>query len=392
MGNACCSTRSIKVLEDDKKKEPRRRSSLILDSLSKLSDYKKKYEYISAIGDGAFGKVRLFRSKEIKEMKYAIKTIKKDYFNQHSLQNLEREVKILRDLDHPNIVKYFETYEDDNHIHIVMEYIPGENLMQLVNYGKKSNRINEKHICEIIIYLLKAIFFLHTNNIIHRDIKPENILFSTNGKLFYFTLGQNSSLKLIDFGLSIHEAITELYRVGSPYFMAPEMIKGEFSAKTDMWSVGVIIFYMITNCYPFKGETSDDVLMKIQKGKYDKNIFKKIKASRNVQDLIEKILVVNPKERISVEETLNHPWIISFIKENKHKVDPEIFDSIKMFSDHNLIQKEIYYFLAKISNEEEIQKLKKAFLNLDKDNNGTIDYDEIKDSIKNFEGTRFETV
>lgn len=96
------------------------------------------------------------------------------------IECLKHEIEVLKKLDHPNIVKYFDTYEDEGCIHIVMEYIPGENLMQLIKQ-KKINKFSESNVSEITKNLLKAVIFLHRQNIIHRDIKPENILFSTTG-------------------------------------------------------------------------------------------------------------------------------------------------------------------------------------------------------------------
>ena len=136
--------------------------------------------------------------------------IKKNIFDIHSIESIKREIDILRSLEHPNIVKYFETYEDEHFLHIVMEYIPGDNLFKMIT-NKSYVSFTEKDINEIMIYLLKSVLFLHHNGIVHRDIKPDNILFSVPG--------QFSSLKLIDFGLSIpRNSKKEQYRVGTPYY------------------------------------------------------------------------------------------------------------------------------------------------------------------------------
>src|SRR5438309_6973740 len=115
----CCSRNAIEEIENKKPKMERRRS-LIKDS--KLQDFRNKYDFISILGNGGFGKVRLYRDKENKSMNFAIKTLQKDYFNKQSIDYIIEEVKTLKALDHPNIVKYFDTYEDDLFIHIVMEY------------------------------------------------------------------------------------------------------------------------------------------------------------------------------------------------------------------------------------------------------------------------------
>ena len=143
--------------------------------------FKKKFEYISTLGDGAFGKVKLYRDRNVHEMKFAIKEMRKSEMNSQLMQFLKHEVEVLKKLDHPNIVKYFDTYEDEAFIHIVMEYIAGENLQQVIKQ-KKFNKFDEKNASQMIKCLAKAVSFLHRQNIIHRDIKPENILFSTTGK------------------------------------------------------------------------------------------------------------------------------------------------------------------------------------------------------------------
>lgn len=185
MGNICCN-RPIVLHEIKKPKKYLTKQSLkhnpVIYQFSKLTDFKKKYEFVSMIGFGGFGRVRLYRDKTFKDLKYAIKTLKKNYFNANSIRNLLEEVKNLGRLDHPNIVKYFETYEDDLYLHIVMEYIPGDNLLRVIT-ERKINNFREKDAAEILKCLLRTISFIHQNNIIHRDLKPENILFSISGNL-----------------------------------------------------------------------------------------------------------------------------------------------------------------------------------------------------------------
>lgn len=369
----CCNKREILTISY-KKKGPqfRRRSSIFLENFSKQDDYKKKYEYISILGNGGFGKVRLYRDREAKELKFAIKTIKKDLLNAHNIKSLIEEVKILRNLDHPNIVKYFETYEDDAYIHIVMEYIPGDNLFKIVT-NRKYYHFKEADASEIMKCLLKAVMFLHKMNIVHRDIKPDNILFSLPGNY--------ESLKLIDFGLSAAKTnVKDKYRVGSPYYMAPEMIHGNFTFESDCWSIGVILYEMMTGKHPFYGKTQEEIFKMIMKGVYDTNLLDRQKCTEEVKDLIKKLIVLNPQERLSINSTLEHPWIkLHNLKEKTSStvIDEGIIESLRSFANSNLFRKEIMFYLAKISSEREIQKLKKAFLKIDKDNTGTIEMEEV---------------
>ena len=274
----CCGTPYVK--EEDTGSSFSRRSSILFEKFSRLSDYKKKYEFLSILGTGGFGKVRLYRDKKCPDMKFAIKTIKKTFINKHGIASIKREVEILRKLDHPNIVNYYETYEDDQYIHIVMEYIPGDNLLKMVS-NKSYTDVSERDIMEITVVLLKTVQFLHNNNIVHRDLKPENILFSINGDY--------QSLKLIDFGLSIGFREKDTYRVGSPYYMAPEMLHGEFSFANDIWSLGVILYFMITGRQPFHAKSRSRIADKIKQGKYDKPLLAKNHCSDELKDLIKKI-------------------------------------------------------------------------------------------------------
>ncbi len=365
----CCSSNSM--IDINKSNSITSNSLITIDRHSKTSDYKKKYKYISTIGNGSFGKVRLYIDRKLKSMKYAIKTIKKDFFNIHSIESVIREIEILRSLDHPNIVKYFETYEDDFFLHIVMEYIPGDNLFKMIS-NKKYIRFTEKDINEIFLFLMKAVSFLHHNGIVHRDIKPENILFSVPGKY--------SSLKLIDFGLSIpRNARKEKYRVGTPYYMAPEMIDGKYYYKSDMWSIAVILFIMVTGSLPFNGQTKNEVFTQITEGRYNKKKLNKQKCSKELKDLIKRALIIDPSQRISIEEALQHDWFKLFTTNTNEDViiSPDIIKALKDFQSQNILQKEVLYYLAKISSENEISKLKQAFSLIDKDNSGEIEYEEI---------------
>lgn len=370
MGNTCCSKRAVVTVTGRRPSNGNtRRTSILLEQYSKLTDYKTKYEFVSILGNGGFGKVRLYRDRNCPDLKYAIKTLKKDFLNTHNIQSMIQEVQIINSLDHPNIVKYFETY-DDYYLHIVIEYIPRDSLFKIIS-NRKVNGFTEKNAAEIISHLFKSISFVHSNKIVHRDIKPENILFSVKGNY--------KSLKLIDFGLSTSLATKDKYRVGSPYYMAPEMLVGRYDYATDMWSIGVILFVMMTGNYPFPGKDQQEVFQNIKKGVYDVRILEKNKASEEVKDLIKNLLVHDINKRIPIDHALKHPWFQKFLSlsESDRVIDNDILDSISRFAKSNILQKEILFYLAKISNDTEISKLKQAFLQIDVDKSGTIDAKEL---------------
>ena len=342
-------------------------------SQGKNLDIRKNYEFISILGMGAYGKVRLYRDKNYKDLLFAIKTLKKEGISSYQFNLLKSEVNILSNLDHPNIVKYFGAFEDNYYVHIVMEYLKGYDLYKIISL-KKYTGFDEKDMCEIIHQLLKALSFIHSQDIIHRDIKPENILFA-NKKDY-------STLKLIDFGLAT-TSNKDTKTVGTPYYMSPEVIDGHSNPRSDIWSVGVIIYLMLTGKYAFNAEKGENLYKKIKNEEIDMQPLIESQCSEEAKDFICKCLKKNYLERMTTAECLEHPWITKFcLKKNSNLLNNDTVDTLLDFANKNALQKEIYYFIAKISSEDDINKLKQFFNQLDVDSSGTLTVEEIFEAFK----------
>ena len=329
------------------------------------TDIRKNYEFISILGRGSFGKVRLYRDRNYKDLFFAIKTLKKEGIPQNQYKFIKSEVKILSDLDHPNIVKYFGAFEDEFYIHILMEYLKGHELTKIIAI-KKYMKFEERDMAKIIEQLLKALSFIHSKKIVHRDIKPDNILFSN--KRDYTTL------KLIDFGLATTKK--DKKSVGTPSFMSPEMLNGESCPKSDIWAVGIIVYYMLTGNYPF---TLDNNLYENIKNKdYDRYILTEF--SEEVQDFIDKCLQKSIEYRYDSQQCLNHQWIKNNCQTNDNDTNISNEDIIIFldFYKKSILQKEIYYFIAKFSRESDLIKFKNVFNKLDERKNGTLSIDDIE--------------
>ena len=336
-------------------------------------DIRKNYEFISILGNGAFGKVRLYRDKNYKALLFAIKTLKKEGIPPYQFSLLKSEVTILSNLDHPNIVKYFGTFEDEHYIHIVMEYLKGHDLTKIISL-KKYTGFDEKDMCKIIQQLLKALSFIHSKNIVHRDIKPENILFSN--KRDYTTL------RLIDFGLAT-SGNKDKKSVGTPYYMSPEMINGESCPKSDIWSVGVIVYLMLTEKYPFNSTEDSNLFDVIKKQSYDITPLEESECSDEAKDFIDKCLKKRIENRMSTSEALKHPWISKFCTKNDtNLLNTDTIGTLLDFANKSALQKEIYYFIAKVSKESDIVKIKQFFNSLDTTNSGTLTLEKIGTAFK----------
>ena len=361
-----CSQKTPTSEEEEKKISKR-------ISKTKNVDIRKNYEFISMLGNGNFGKVRLYRDKKQKDLLFAIKTLKKENLTNNYFEQIKNEVNILSNLDHPNIVKYFGVYEDECYIHILMEYLKGYDLYKIIAL-KKYTDFDEKDICEIIYQLLQALSFIHNQNIVHRDIKPENILFAS--KKDY------STLKLIDFGLSTYLNKCKNI-VGTPYYMSPEMIDGQSYPQSDIWSIGVIVYLSLTGKYPFDSLDNKDLFELIKKKQINIEPLDASECSDEAKDFIMKCLIKDYKKRMTTSECLNHAWITKFcIKKNSNLINNETVDTLLDFAKKNALQKEIYYFIAKISSEKDLETLKNFFKQLDVDNSGTLTIDEIEKAFK----------
>jgi calcium-dependent protein kinase len=254
-----------------------------------------------------------------------------------------------------------------------MEYLKGYDLYKIISL-KKYTSFDEKDMCEIIQQLLKALSFIHSQNIIHRDIKPENILFAN--KRDY------STLKLIDFGLATMSN-KDTKSVGTPFYMAPEMIDGHSNARSDIWSVGVIVYLMLTGKYAFQAEKSENLYEKIKKDEIDMQPLIDSQCSEEAKDFICKCLKKNYEERMTTSQCLEHPWITKFcLKKNSNLLNNDTVDTLLDFANKTALQKEIYYFIAKISSEDDINKLKQFFDQLDIDSSGTLTIEEIEKAFK----------
>ena len=338
------------------------------------ADVKKNYELIYVLGTGAFGKVRLYRDRTNNELLYAIKTLKKEGISKTQYELIQSEINILSKLDHPNVVKYFGTFEDDFYLHIMMEYLQGHDLFKIITL-KDYTKIEEKDMSQIIYKLFKTLIFLHTKNIVHRDIKPENILFS-NKKDY-------STLRIIDFGLAT-QTVKDTKSVGTPYYMSPELIDGISVPKSDVWSVGVIMYQMLTGKFPFNSSgDKNNLLDNIKKNPYNTKNLEEVEYSDEVKDLIAKILVKDYNKRLSSEECIKHPWFKKYyVQKESSLVNKTTYNTLLNFANKPILQKEIYFFIAKLSTEKQIKPFIDLFDVLDIENTGVLTKPEIEYCFK----------
>ena len=261
----------------------------------------KDFEIIKELGCGSFGRVFLTRHKKTK-VQYAIKAIdKKNKTNIEEKPYFRRELEVMYKIHHPNVVKLFGHFEDNHYCYFIMEYISKGNVYNLLTLNKKK-QLATKVVASIIKDVISATYFLHNMNppIIHRDIKPENVL-----------LNDGIVAKLTDFGWSnyIEEEKERKTVCGTPIYLAPEIIKEKgHDEKVDIWCIGVLLFELMTGSIPFQGKDIESLKNNILHLK----ITWPKEMNKDAKDLISKILKLDPSERITLEEMLEHPFFTKY--------------------------------------------------------------------------------
>ena len=344
----------------------------------------KIYNKIKILGTGAFGEVWLVKHKDLKK-DFAMKLIKKRKNKPSEEKEILNEIQILKNLDHPKILKILDFFSTSNLYYIITEYCPdGELFNEIIKVGK----FDEGQSAFIMNQIFKAITYCHSLNIIHRDLKPENIMITEREK--------NGCLqvKRIDFGTAkiSEKGQSENRYVGSSYYMAPEVIKRKYNEKCDIWSCGVIMYILLTGRPPFDGEDDNEILENVKIGKYDMTNHPFPLLSDESKDLITKLLEYNPNKRISASEALNHSWFktAEFKKKDQinivpHSLAKQMISNLTKYNSDNMLRcTVIAYLVHHNTNIEQCVEAGKLFNKIDLNNNGRIEKEELIKGIEKY--------
>lgn len=329
------------------------------------------YKFVSHIANGQFGEV--YKVKHIKtgQMR-CIKVYDKNKIKQSDHNTFEMEIGILTGIDHPNIFKMYEFYQNKEAYYLVTEFLEGKDLFDYI-----TNCVNftEKTVCVIMEQILSAILYLHKHNIIHRDLKPENIVLAKAGDI--------NSLKLIDFGTCkrLENNVKLQAPLGTRYYMAPEMLLGYYDFKVDVWACGVIMYILMVGYPPFNGNNDTEISQNIVNNPvtfFQGDWENKTPGSIN---LLMKILTKNPDERIGIDDIFEHNWF----KRNFEEIDLEIIPAnilskLKILNGASKLEKAIRIYLVYLFDlREEEKRLMQFFKQADKNHDGMLDFNEIID-------------
>ncbi|KAJ7532153.1 hypothetical protein O6H91_14G074400 [Diphasiastrum complanatum] len=387
----CCSVPEEAERENEEEKQPKekeKRRSVVPHSLDDSQiplgkrtnfgyskTFKGKYKLGKLLGHGQFGYTYAATDVSSGE-KVAVKKIeKKKMVLPISIEDVKREVKIMRALSgHENVVQFHAVFEDDDYVYIVMELCEGGELLDRI-LSKKDSRYSEKDAAKIVRQMLNVVARCHLNGVVHRDLKPENFLFKSQD--------EESVLKATDFGLSDFIKPGKRFHdvVGSAYYLAPEVLKRKSGPESDVWSIGVITYIALCGRRPFWDKTEAGIFNEVLKKKPDFHEKPWPSISSSAKDFVMKLLVKDPHARLTAAQALSHPWVREGGVASEIPLDISVLSNMREFVKYSRLKQLAFRALASTLDPEEIADLRDQFNAIDMDKSGTITLEEIKEAL-----------
>lgn len=327
------------------------------------------YRLGKLIGTGTYGEVRMCFHRE-SGTKRAVKIIRKDLMTNEGLRaNLDKEISILRTLDHPNVVRIYEFFEEVKRLYIVMEFCKGGELFAEI---VKRKYLTEIHAAHIMYQLFSTLDYLHGRGIMHRDLKPENILLEERHDVM--------NIKIIDFGAATifdDKPINGI--VGTMFYIAPDVFQGNYDFMCDLWSCGVILYILLAGYPPFDGKSDQEIISRIKSYEYSTSQEPWSNISQDAKDLLSKLLCQS-KKRVSSRQALAEPWITNLVKRElpSTEVMSEALKNLKNFRSTSILRDAVNTFITtQFISASDTKDLREVFRKMDKNGDGKLSREEL---------------
>ncbi|CAI9282440.1 unnamed protein product [Lactuca saligna] len=340
-----------------------------------LKDFDQRYSIGKLLGHGQFGYTYVATDKANGD-RVAVKKIDKNkMILPIAVEDVKREVRILQALSgHENVVQFYNAFEDDSYVYIAMELCEGGELLDRI-LSKKDSRYTEKDAAIVVRQMLKVAAQCHLHGLVHRDMKPENFLFKSPK--------EDSHLKATDFGLSDFirpgKKFTDI--VGSAYYVAPEVLKRKSGPESDVWSIGVITYILLCGRRPFWDKTEDGIFKEVLRNKPDFRRKPWPTISTSARDFVKKLLVKDPRARLTAAQALSHPWVREGGNASGIPLDISVLSNMRQFVRYSRLKQFALRALASTLDEEELSDLKDQFHAIDIDKSGAISLEEMRQAL-----------
>ncbi|KAK1363484.1 Calcium-dependent protein kinase 28 [Heracleum sosnowskyi] len=337
--------------------------------------FEKRYTVGKLLGHGQFGYTYSATDNTTGNL-VAVKKIDKNKMVQPiAVEDVKREVKILQALSgHENVVQFYNAFEDENFVYIAMELCEGGELLDRI-LSKKDSRYSEKDAAQVVRQMLRVAAECHLNGMVHRDMKPENFLFKSSK--------EDSPLKATDFGLSDFIKPGKKFKdiVGSAYYVAPEVLKRKSGPESDVWSIGVITYILLCGRRPFWDKTEEGIFREVLRNKPDFQRKPWPTISNSATDFVKKLLVKDPRTRLTAAQALSHPWVREGGEASEIPLDISVLFNMRQFVTYSRMKQFALRALASTLDEEELANLRDQFHAIDIDKSGTISLEEMRQAL-----------
>lgn len=317
------------------------------------------------LGFGHYGDVNKCVHKETGTIR-AVKLINRERIGSHSLEEnwFFKQIELLSQIDHPCFIRFHEFFEERDYFFLIMDYHREGDLLQKLRSFRK---LPEKFVKKVMKNVIMGVSYLHSLRIVHRDLKPENILVTEKD--------EDVIVKIIDFDTAarLNEVGVVSGLFGTAYYMAPELLQPEYNEKCDMWSVGIIMFNLLTGLMPYGGLSDHKVASNIQKFQINLSMPELSLVSETCKNLLSKLLKKDPKKRIDAETALNDEW---FKNSSDSEKTEKILSSIVRSKVKNPVVKD--YLISNFSIIKDFEDLDRAFIELDTDHDGIVSFSDMK--------------
>ncbi|GMN67643.1 hypothetical protein TIFTF001_036703 [Ficus carica] len=334
------------------------------------------YELGDEVGRGHFGYTCSAKAKKgsLKGLDVAVKVIPKSKMTTAiAIEDVRREVKILRALTgHKNLVQFYDAFEDDDNVYVVMELCKGGELLDRIL--SRGGKYSEEDAKAVMVQILSVVSFCHLQGVVHRDLKPENFLFVTKE--------ENATLKAIDFGLSDYvkpdERLNDI--VGSAYYVAPEVLHRSYGTEADMWSIGVIAYILLCGSRPFWARTESGIFRAVLKADpgFDEAPWPSL--SPDAVDFVKRLLNKDFRKRLTAAQALSHPWLANY-HDVKVPTDMIVFKLVKAYICSSSLRKSALGALAKTLSVSQLAYLRDQFTLLGPNKSGFISMQNFKTGV-----------
>jgi len=327
--------------------------------------FEKKYELRpnAVLGTGMSGGVCIALARDT-NAQVAVKTLPTDGLQKEQLVQVQAEVENQLMMDHPNICRLLEVFEEPGKLRLVMERMRGPDLLDHLN---RKGRYTEQDAACIVRQMTAAVAYCHRNGVCHRDLKLENFCLEDETP--------DARVKMIDFGLSsaFQSNVPMTNACGTLYYVAPEVISQNYDKKCDLWSLGVIAYVLLDGRPPFHGRDDRETYLRIRQGKYHFSPDKWSQISSKAKDFISSLLRVNVSERMDAEEAMAHPWLSQANSDaSAEPIDAAVLEGLKHFSKSNALKRAVLRAVTPVATIERVAKWADHFEALDTDGDGKV--------------------